>query len=389
MLFFFLLGVVSLQAQSNKDQLEARRRKLEQDIAYTRSLIQKAQKGKEQSLAEVRLLNRQLAMQEQLLVSLDEEVDALETEVSHLRGLTEVMEADLQKLRDHYGKLAYQAYVYQIGDAAVLWILSAESFAQAYNRLLFYRQLSRQRAEQIRLIRRAQQRLLEQQAAIDASLRTKQELLDKKRRESELLAANRRRHEDLYRNLRLKEQGYSQKLREYEDALVKVKAKINALIKEDVKRSSSASVATKKGYIRISGQFERAKGKLPWPVQVTRGVVTGRFGRVKDASGGVVDNDGIYITTDPDQPVRAVYGGKVTAVASYPGLGQLIIVQHGNYRTVYVNLKDVQVKQGEKVLPLQTIARVRTNAAGTAELHFLLYQDQTAVNPIGWLGKQR
>lgn len=383
-----LLLAAPARAQ-DKSRLESKRRQLEQDIALTRQLIESSKTGKAKTVAELRLLNRQLAMQEQLLSALDDEVGALETQLTSLQSLLQVMSQDVKRLQDNYARVAYHYYVNRSTVSPLIWMLSAESFGQAYRRLVYYRQFTAFRQAQIGLIRRAQNRLAGRQQAISELYTEKQALLSKRKGETERIAAARQREQRLLRDLQQKESQYSAQLAEYQAALRAVRKEIELLIAADVKKSSAAPQATRKGYLRVSGQFERNKGKLPWPVPITRGVVTGYFGRVKEATGGITENDGIYIGTSAGQEVRAVFGGKVSAVASYPGLGKFVIIRHGDFRTVYVNLGQVRVKVDQSLRPLEPIGVVQVGAAGTAELHFLLYDNQKAIDPLTWLSKKR
>lgn len=136
----------------------------------------------------------------------------------------------------------------------------------------------------------------------------------------------------------------------------------------------------------ISMDFEKNKGKLPWPTQ--QGVITGKFGEhadpvIKDI---IVRNNGIDITTLKESKVRAVFNGMVSKIFTIKGANSTVIIQHGNYFTVYHNIINVSVKVGEKVSMKDTIGEVYTDyKKGVSILHFELYKEFVKQNPELWL----
>jgi septal ring factor EnvC (AmiA/AmiB activator) len=171
-------------------------------------------------------------------------------------------------------------------------------------------------------------------------------------------------------------------------------AEIDRLIKESIRESKSSSTTRKNEEADIinplSSQFEKNKGNLPWPVPSNEGVITGDFGIQVDKDGLETNNHGIYIATPENAVVRAVFGGTVTRVGSILQFGKVVIIEHGNYRTVYANLKDSKVKPGQKIEALEEIGTVKTDPeTGETEVHFQLYRDKTPVDPGEWIVKKR
>lgn len=89
-----------------------------------------------------------------------------------------------------------------------------------------------------------------------------------------------------------------------------------------------------------------------------------------------------------DAPVRAVFDGEVTSCfvmnASYA-----VIIQHGNYRSVYSGLATINIKQGDKVKPKQKIGTVYTDPEQDDKtvLYFQIYKGREIENPRVWLAK--
>jgi murein DD-endopeptidase MepM/ murein hydrolase activator NlpD len=85
---------------------------------------------------------------------------------------------------------------------------------------------------------------------------------------------------------------------------------------------------------------------------------------------------------------RAAYKGEVTSCFMVGGT-YAVIIQHGNYRTVYSNLSKLNVKQGDMVETKQTIGTIFTDPEQDqkTELYFQIYKDRNILNPELWIAK--
>ena len=141
----------------------------------------------------------------------------------------------------------------------------------------------------------------------------------------------------------------------------------------------------------LSKNFSNNKGRLIWPVE--KGEVTSRYGKHQHhlVSTATVDNNGIDITTSKNANVRAVFGGKVTSVLIIPGAGRVVMVSHGEYRTVYANLQEVYVKKGDLIKTKDKVGKLLAKESGISEAHFeiwrILAEGLNTVNPSVWLSK--
>ena len=136
--------------------------------------------------------------------------------------------------------------------------------------------------------------------------------------------------------------------------------------------------------VDLSGSFAQNRGRLPWPAT---GTVTGAFGPRRDpVYGTTVTSIGIDIATEGAAPARAVFGGTVERVGTMTTYGTYVMVSHGSFMTVYGNLSQVTVAQGQAITAGQAVGRAGTSSdrRGT-QLFFAIFQDGRAVNPVGWL----
>ena len=370
-------------AQDELESLKLERRKLEKKVRLTEQLIRQTQKVKQKSFFELNLLRRQVQMREQLVSFLGEEVKQISMSIERLDGLINAMEDDINRIQKNFGRVAYVTYKSQSNLSVLLWIVSSNSFTQAYNRLMYFRKFSQYRKRQIALIRRTRSYIsLKRKVAADQRAE-KENLLVLRLAERENLQKASRQKDQLLRQLRTREEEYRTELKGANRRLAEVRAKLIELIRRG-RNEENREVIT-----ALSSNFERNQGKLPWPLPMQNGIITGTFGRSVDESGGEVVNDGIFITTTEGMQVRAIFEGKVTAVSTLPVVGKVVIVQHGRYRSVYANLDEIFVKAGDKLETVSLIGTVKTNPrTGESKLHFLLYRDYEPVNPLNWIQRK-
>ncbi len=127
--------------------------------------------------------------------------------------------------------------------------------------------------------------------------------------------------------------------------------------------------------------FPRLKGRLAWPVQ---GDVGGRFGEPREAD---LTWNGVLLNANGGAPVRAVYHGRVAYADWRPGLGLLMVVDHGDgYMSLYGHNDALLKAAGDWVRPGEPIAEVGTTGGrDTPALYFEIRHEGVPVDPHAWM----
>lgn len=137
-----------------------------------------------------------------------------------------------------------------------------------------------------------------------------------------------------------------------------------------------------------AGNFAGMKGSLPRPASGSF-KVTSRFGRqsLPDLPDVVYDNPGIDAEVSSGASALAVYGGKVSGVYVLPGYNTVVIVNHGNYYTVYGNISSPAVKVGDQVRAGQGLGRLAPDEdnSGSSSIHFEVWKNREKLNPLDWI----
>ncbi|MCS6895452.1 MAG: peptidoglycan DD-metalloendopeptidase family protein [Bacteroidia bacterium] len=372
---------------AERKRLERRRQQIEAELRQSQELLQQTRKEKQRSLVELSLLRRQITLREKLLYSLQQELNLLEQDIYQLATINQALERDLRRLYRNYIWTLYLLDKTQRHISPWIWVLSAESFRQAYERLFYFRAVSRFRQEQLQLIERTQRFLLSRSEALRKTRLEKNNLLLLYAQQTQALHQTQLEKKEVYRSLRQKESSYRQRLAQSRKELERIQKRIDELIRSEVEQAQRTSLTAAER--RLAGAFEQNKGNLPWPIASDKLVVTSPFGTVEDESGGLITNQGVYLAGPPEAEVRAVFSGKVTAVTTIPGQGKVVIIQHGPYRTVYARLQETFVQPGQSVGILTPIGRLGNNVGNEPpQLYFLIYKGKSPVNPLEWVASR-
>ena len=406
-LFFLGSGLLSF-AQTNRSELERRKKALQNEIEITNKLISETKKNKKLSLSQLKILNKKLEDRKRLINTIQQEVNMLSSSIQNDGEKILELQSDLDRLKTSYGKLIRQAYLTRNQESALMLLFSAHDFQQAYKRLYYLRKYNSYRRDQALLIEETQRELDGRVKQFKTDLSTKRDLLGSEEREKKELNIEKKEQEQTLSVLKKKEKTLKKELekkradarkldgliqrviekeiaKERSRAEAKSKAKSEANRKKAVSEGKPVTETPKEPEMRVttetralSGKFESNKGRLPWPVD--RGVISESFGTHPHPvlKGISTNNNGINISTSAGASVKAIFAGEVSGVISIPGANMAIIIKHGEYLTVYSNLASASVSKGQKVNAGQTIGIAdRDDSGNKSEAHLEIWKGKT------------
>ncbi len=400
-IFFFLLFLcAAATAQSTRAELEVKRKQLLKEIQLTTRLLKQTKENREATYSRFITLQRQINRRLQLIETLQAEVLLILENVSRTTGAVQALTDDVDRLKSEYAVMVRQAYRQRLVRSDWLFILSASSFNDAFRRWQYLRQYDRYRQKQARLIIDTQETLLAKIANLEKRKSEKERLLATEQRHSEMLGLEISAKNRILEELKGSESRLSRQLAAKRKAAAKLTAAIEKVIHDEMEKakraeratanvnvSPSATAASNSSSVKnLSYEFRRNRGILPWPVN--NGVVTGYFGRQQHPTIKSVEiiNNGIDIRTDQGAQVQAVFEGTVVGTQFIPGFDYMVILQHGDYYTVYSNLEEVKVRKGDRVKLRQSIGIVSTDRkTNTSEVHFEVWKEKTRLDPALWV----
>jgi septal ring factor EnvC (AmiA/AmiB activator) len=379
------LFLVPAFGESVKD-LQKKQKKLQQEIEQTNKMLKQTKKDETATLNKLELLGKNIQNQKQLIRTLDNEITALNREMNTLTKTRDSLQVVLEGYKNDYATMIRKSHFARVQQSPLLFLLSSDSFQQLARRARYLQEFAHFRQQQVHRIENTQAEIDIQNDLLQANKNDKQTALSSRKREQENLKRDERKQQNMLSQLKSKEKDLSKQLQQKQKKVNELNKKIDEMVRKEAEKASKTTLT--KDQQLIAGGFEANKGRLPWPVE--KGMISGHFGKQQHPvySQVIMDNKGIYLQTVAGAKARAVYKGEVTSCFMVGGT-YAVIVQHGNYRTVYSNLKSLSVKQGDKVETKQAIGTIFTDPEQDqkTELYFQIYKDRNILNPELWIAK--
>ncbi len=387
--FIFILFASPLQSQTDREKLQKTKKQLEDEIQYTTELLEKTQQNKKTSLNKLQILAKQIRSREALIDAINRELNQVQVDILTENVQIDKMSRQLLVLKSEYARMIYHANRMLNGQNKLMFIFSAKDFNQAYQRLKYFQEYASYRRRQAERILSTQSSINSKRKELENIKNQKLSLIQSQLQEKQKLDKEKQDKAKAVKEWSSKEKQLLATLRVKQQAAQRLEYEIEKLISEDIRVKtplSKSNLELTPKERELSSSFSANRGKLPWPCE--RGFISGTFGEhahpvlehVK------VKNNGVDIMTARGSLVKAVFGGKVSRVMFFPNLNKVVIIRHGDYLTVYSNLADVTVREGQEVSTKQTIGRVFSTAdESKSELHFEIWKGKIIQNPEAWL----
>lgn len=450
LVFLAPLRAGAQEISATRAELEKQRTELQKEIEKATQDLSEVQRDKRRTITQLQVLQNKVRLRNKLIANLNQEINYINGDINKANHDIASLQQELDTLRAQYAKLIVYAYKNRSAYDFLSFVLSANSFNDAIKRFEYLKQYREYRENQASSIIKTQGELkakVNNLAAMKvkrsstlSSEEGQRKTIEDETKEKDAMVTTLKGHEsELLAGIKDKKK-QSQQLnvkinavirREIEEAqrkaaeaarqqaLAEARARAEAEARKALASSSAAPADENKAApspsaptaatpppapaasssaarptnvleatpasLALSESFESNRGKLPWPV--AKAIITGTFGVHKHPvlDKIMVDNDGVTMQTEQGAAVRAVFTGEVAGV--FPVSNKwTVIIRHGQYFTVYSNLKDVSVQRGQQVQTMQPIGTVYTDAStGESDLDFKVYKSTTPVDPQLWL----
>ena len=357
------------------------------------------------ALTRLDLLTRQISSRKKVVQLLDQEIISINKEINSKETDIKTLEKDFETKKQQYAVSVRKIYFHKNNQDNLLFILSSKNFTQSYNRIMYLKTFSNWQKKQAGEIIERQNTISREKDLLVAHRNNKLNLLKERRSEENQLSIEETERKAEVQSLEKNKKKLQEDLADKEKQASALNRQIERIIAEEVLKSEKAA-KSESGEIRttevnggyamtesernLSSTFAGNKGKLPFPVNGNYRIV-GYFGihQHKELSKITTNNNGIDIETSAGSEAKAVFNGVVSRIFTLPGYNNSIIVRHGNYLTLYSNIDQVYVKQGDKVNTGQPVGKIYTDRekGNSAMLHFEIWKEQTKQDPLIWIKK--
>ena len=381
LVLFAAFFCLSATAQDTKVQ-EAKKARLEREIAIIDKQLKENASKSSSMLSDLELIRKKVSNRKELVAESDRQVKRYNDDIYLAQVKINRLQERVDVLIENYAKLVRSAYKNRDTRVWYMYMLASENLGQAFRRMGYCRNLSEMMKTEARNIREMQEELEAQKSELQALKREAEQLKKVRVKELEDLRADEKRADAVVKKLQKDKKKYQSQLAAKKKEVVALNREIERIVAAAVKPKSSG----KKTVVdtKLDAAFANNKGKLPWPAD---GPVVARFGKHYHpvyTNLELPPNNGIDIALSKGTQIRAVFDGVVKQVMVMPGYNQCVLIQHGNYFTLYCKLKSLNVAEGDKVKTSDIIGSVDA-IGGQVQLHFEVWKGAKPQNPEGWL----
>ncbi|MFP2997023.1 peptidoglycan DD-metalloendopeptidase family protein [Spongiivirga sp. MCCC 1A20706] len=397
-LFTLILWLpTSLSAQSTKQkELQQRQEKLQQEIKQINKLFFEVKKESKSVLERLEDMDQKVNALQKLIRVSNQQANLYTREIDeNLKNIAK-LRSDLSSLKNEYADMIRKSYKSKSEQSRIMFLLSSDDFLQAYKRMQYMKQFTRHRRKQGEAISAKTEELQLLNIDLKEKKKEKEKVLAENKKTQKALKEDQKQQQELIAVLKKDQNKYVAEIKRKQRESNRIDAQIKSLIAEAIAasnkklgKSGAKTFALTPADKIIAGNFVANKGRLPWPIE--KGVVTRKYGIQQHPvfKGNTIKSNGLRIASEKGAKARAIFDGEVLQVQVQKRGNPKVLIRHGNYISVYGNLRKVYVKKGDKIKAKQEIGEVFTSrSSGKTELYFSVFKEAKTMNPAPWLASK-
>ena len=419
------MSLFAFSQQPGKAELEKERAAIQKEIDDVRHSLDETKRNRKASLAQLNAVQKRLQLREKEINVINQQMGLIEGDINQgWRDITK-LKKELDTLKLQYGKSVVYSYKNRSNYDFLNFIFSASSFNDALKRVSYLKSYRAYREEQAGNIVRTEDQIqgkivslnqsrLQKTMVLKEEDKAKQKLEDEKKEKDEVVNKLKAREKELSKDFadkkrqdmklsaaiaaainRARNAAIAEAKRNADAAARNNAAATTPVVRNNNSNNGTATTAPKKiekvstfdadpAAKKLSDNFEKNRGSLPWPIESGR--ISMHWGRqVVPGTKLITDNNFLTFETEAGKPVKVIFDGEVSLI-TYIGDVQAVIVRHGKYFTTYSNLASVSVTKGQQVRTGQVIGKVAEKEDNLGELELGISNDANKnFDPEKWL----
>lgn len=409
-ILILLLLPMAAQAQTSAEikALQQEQQALKKQLADSERLLTSTKNDVQSQLSNLMMIEGRIAKQQNYVQKLETIVKDLGRNIKQQQSEINRLTADLNMCKAQFQKAVVYMFRNKLTQSTWQFVFSAKDYRTMYKRLRYVTEYSKYQRAQGEIIKDKEKKIREEQEQLKRKKRQQESLLKEGKKVRAELQSQQKDRQTTVNKLKKRQKQLTNTIAQQRKKNQQLNKQIETLIQKEIaeaerKRKEAERLAKKAGAAsnqktqklkedvaaqnKLAATFEANKGKFSAPI--TGGyVISGKFGKysVEGLKGVQLDNKGINLTGKKGAKARTIFDGTVTAIFKLGGMYN-IIVSHGKYMTVYCNLTNVSVKQGQKIKTHQTLGTIATDDGGNATLQFQIRLGKNKLNPLNWIAR--
>ena len=389
LLCFFLFIVTDLRSQSKK-LLEKQKIEIQNEIKVIEQKLSNSSKKKGVIISNAEDLNYKIKLQQNLISNINNQLNLILNEIDDNEIQLSNLKNKELSLKEELAKMLLIGYKKKSNLNKLMFIFSSSSFQQAYKRIQYFKQYANFQSKTLSKIKITSLEIENVIIALDSQKKNKQLLINENENIKKELSIQYSDLNELIAEVNKDQKKYKNEIKQKQKLSREIDKKIEKLIREALansKRNEGGFKLSEEAQL-ISKNFNANKGRLPSPV--IRGNVVLGFGKqphpiVKTAT---IQSNGVRIRTSSDVEARTIFDGEVYSIIVSKNNSRTVLIQHGNFFTVYKNLSQTYVSKGDKLKTKEVIGKIATDPLnGQTILSFSIFYNGVPQNPRTWIYK--
>lgn len=379
-LCIFLSSGVS--AQSITD-LKDKKQRLLNEISQTASILDQNSGKKKTVMNHLANLNVKIGQRKNLLETIESEMEYYQDTLVFINEQITTFERHLGGLQKEYTNMSQYFFIQEKINSQANFLLSSSNIKEVFNKLIYLNQYHEIRKGQLINLISTIHDLELINIEYELITKEKEEAHDEQKNQKKLLERELTKEDGYLYNLKGKEKEIKKKLEKKKKLISKLDNEIQLLIEKTITENKAKD---KSKIVSLSSNFKSNKGAFGSPVNGA--IVVRKYGvQAHPTIKGIkIKNNGVDLMTTDNSPVQPIFSGEVRGIMNVPGYGQVVLISHGEYFSLYGNLKSISVTKGDKVNRKTILGKTDENKDfGHHTLHFELWKGKDKLNPSDWI----
>ncbi|MEP0479437.1 MAG: peptidoglycan DD-metalloendopeptidase family protein, partial [Nonlabens sp.] len=383
------------EAQSEKAALEQRKAEIQREINQFDRLLKNVRKEEKTMVLLVETIDKKILRTQEIINITNKQANNLTRNIKANAAEIKKLNTEVKALKAEYAEMIVKSYKSQNDQSRLMFLLSSEDFLQAYKRVQYLKSYADYRKKQAEEITIKSEAIAAKNVALEEEKKEKNKVLALNKKQRAALKVDKVEQENLLAVVKENEKKYAADIKVKAKERNKIDRELKALIAADIKASNKGKTGAvaNKFFLTpeakiLANNFKSNKGKLPWPVE--EGFVSRRYGTQPHpiVRSLTIDSNGLRLQSPGGAKVRAIFEGEVIRITKSKYGILAVHIRHGNYTSIYDNLKSVSVEKGDMVNTKDIIGEIFTSNSGETELKFVLMQDNDTVDPAQWIARK-
>jgi septal ring factor EnvC (AmiA/AmiB activator) len=390
---FIVLNIAFAKAQT-RASLEKRKAEVQAEINQFSQLLNSVKKEEATMILRVETILKKITSTQEFINITNKQANLITRSINSNKQEIRKLNSEIKDLKAEYATMIVKSYKRNNERSRLMFLLSSEDFLQAYKRIQYLKSYADYRKKQADVIKVKSDLLVDKNEQLEIERKEKDQILVANKMQQDMLRVDKKEQEKLLETVKKNEKTYAVSLREKSKERADIDREIKKLIDADIAASNKgkAGAVSTKFFLSpeakvLASNFKSNRGKLPWPVE--KGFISMQYGTQPSpiASSVKIKSNGLRFQSPKNAQVRVVFTGKVVHVLRNKYGILSVHVRHGNFTSIYNNLKSVSVQRDQEVKTLDILGEVFTDRSEVTELQFVLLEESNTLDPGRWILK--